>query len=90
MTKARGFGVQAFEEIQWELIHSATPQARGYSNGTLNPEYAYAIPAAGEALKQAEGNPTLTAFYQRIIEIEMADAERARRMADEDFGEDWT
>jgi hypothetical protein len=90
LTKARGFGVQAFEKIQWELIHSATPQARGYSNGTLDPEYAYAIPAAEEALKHAEGNPTLSAFYQRIIEIEKSDAERARRMTDEDLGDDWT
>lgn len=89
LTKARGMGVQAFEEVQWELIHSATPQARGYSNGTLDPEYAYAIPAAAEALKQSDGNPTLTAFYQRIIEIEKADVERARRMADADLGSDW-
>ncbi|MEO8614124.1 MAG: restriction endonuclease [Luteolibacter sp.] len=90
LTKARGFGVQAFEETQRELIHCATPQARGYSNGTLDPEYAYAIPAAGEALKHAEGHPILTGFYQKIIEIEKADAERARRMADEDLGDDWT
>jgi hypothetical protein len=90
LSKARGFGVQAFEETQWELIHCATPQTRGYSNGTLNPEYTYAIPAAEEAMKHAENNPILTDFYQRIIEIEKADAERARRRADEDLVDEWT
>ena len=90
LTKARRFGVKAFEEAQWELIRCATPQARGYSNGTLDPEYAYAIPAASEALKNAEGNPILSTFYQRIIEIEKSDAEQARRRADEDLVDDWT
>ncbi len=89
LTRAREFGIQAFEEIQWELIRIATPQSRGYTNGALDSEYAYAIPSAEEALKQVEGNFTLTSFYQRIIEIEKADAVRARRRADVDNMDDW-
>lgn len=89
LTRAQGFGHEAFEKIQWDLIHGARPQGRGYTNGTLDPEYAYALPAAEEAMKHVEGRPLLMRFYQRIIEIEKADAERARRRAADGLGDDW-
>lgn len=89
LSKAQSFGHKAFDEIQWELLYGGMPQGRGYTNGTLDPEYAYALPAAEEAMKRVEGRPLLMAFYQRIIEIEKSDIERARRMADADEGSDW-
>jgi hypothetical protein len=89
LDKASIFGPKAYDELHWDLIHASRPTSRGYTNGVLDAEYDYALPAAEEALKTHTNRPKLRAFYQKIIEIERADAERQQRIADSSFSDDW-
>lgn len=89
LDKASIFGPKAYDELHWDLIHASRPTMRGYTNGILDGEYDYALPAAEEALKAYANRPKLRAFYQQIIEIEKTDAERQRRIGDANFSDDW-
>ena len=87
---ARTFGPTKFDEIQWKLIHAAQPTMRGYTNGELDGEYRYALAEAEKAYAQHSEHPLLGPFYLKIIEIEKADAERQKRMAEASFADDWS
>lgn len=88
LSKARQFGPKSFDRILWELVHSATPTTRGYTNGLLNTEYAYARTAAEETLRKAKGRPLLESLYQKIIEVEIADIERAQKLYNQDIADE--
>ena len=89
LTKAKTFGRTASENVMWRLIHSSQPMMRGYTNGELNSEYRYALLEAEKAAAIYADHPTLGPFYRKIVEIEMADAERQKRIAEASFESDW-
>lgn len=89
LKKARRMGIEVFERARWELIHAATPQSRGYTGGVLDEKYRYALEEAEKSAQAFKDDPLLAPFYQKIIEIEKADADRQRRWAEEEMGDDW-
>ena len=89
LKKARSMGIEVFEKAKWELIHAARPQSRGYTGGVLDEEYRYAFEEAGKAAQICKDDLLLASFYQKIVEIEKADAERQRRWTEEEMGDDW-
>lgn len=84
LSKAKGFGDASFREISYELVESARPQARGYTNGELDGEYRYALVEAEKALAEHETDFALSAVYRRIMELELQDIEFHRRMGDQE------
>lgn len=89
LKKARDMGTETFEEARWKLIHAARPQVRGYTGGVLDEEYRYALDEAEKAAQTFKDDLLLAPFYQKIVEIEKADAERQRRWTEEEMGDDW-
>lgn len=89
LTKARTFGIDAFEEIKWALIHASRPTMRSYSNGKLDAAYLYAADEAGKAYEQYSDHPMLGPFYLNLVELEKADAEHHRRLAEASLDGDW-
>jgi hypothetical protein len=89
LKRARAFGPAAFDEIQWKLIHAAQPITRGYTNGELDGQYRYALVEAEKAYAMHSEHALLGPFYLKIVEIEKADVERQRRMAEASFADDW-
>ncbi len=89
LKKARGMGIEAFEKARWELIHGSTPQTRSYSGGVLDERYRYALEEAERAAQTFKDDLLLAPFYQKIVEIEKADADRQRRWVEEETGDDW-
>ncbi len=89
LIKARSFGPAALEELRWDLIHSSQPTIRSYKNGILDNQYSYALTEAERAYAEHTSNPILGPFYLKIIEIEKADAERQKRLAEASLQTDW-
>lgn len=89
LKKARVIGPAAFDEIQWKLIHAARPTTRGYTNGELDGQYRYALVEAENAYAMHSEHALLGPFYLKIVEIEKADVECQRRMAEASFADDW-
>ena len=89
LTKARTLGPSASENVMWCLIHASRLTMRGYTNGELNSEYRYALLEAEKAAAIYSDHATLGPFYRKIVEIEMADAERQKRIAEASFESDW-
>jgi hypothetical protein len=55
----------------------------------LDEKYRYALEEAEKSAQAFKDDPLLAPFYQKIIEIEKADADRQRRWAEEEMGDDW-
>lgn len=89
LKKARSFGPATLEEVTWDLIHSSRPSMRAYANGVLDDEYCYALIEAEKAYAQHADHPVLGPFYLKIVELEKADAEQHKRMAEASFESDW-
>ena len=90
LKKARSMGIEEFEKARWKLIHAARPQSRGYTGGVLNEEYRYALEEAEKAAQTFKDDLLLAPFYQKIVEIEKADADRERRWVEAEMGDEWT
>jgi len=89
LLRARGFGPDVFSEITWKLIGGAGPKNRSYSGGELEPEYCYLRKEAEKAVHLHKSNPVLAPFYQEIVNMEVADAERNRKMQEVLMADDW-
>lgn len=89
LEKATSFGTEAYEEAFWKLVHAAQPRMRGYTNGVIDEEHTYPLPAAEDALKRHLRRPRLRVFYQKIIEVEKATADRIRISADDNMSDEW-
>jgi hypothetical protein len=89
LKKARSMGIEVFEKAKWDLIHGSTPQTRSYSGGVLDECYRYALDEAERAAQTFKDDLLLAPFYQKIVEIEKADAKRQRRWTEEEMGDDW-
>lgn len=89
LTKARSFGPMALGEVTRRLIHASQPTMRNYTNGKLNSEFCYALLEAEKAAATYADHLTLGPFYRKIVEIEMEDAERQKRIAEASFESDW-
>ncbi len=55
----------------------------------LDERYRYALDEAERAAQTFKDDLLLAPFYQKIVEIEKADAERQRRWTEEEMGDDW-
>ena len=89
LRKARTLGADVQERITWKLIHGSGPTVRGYTNGELDPQYRYLRDEAEKAAKSHESNEILRSFYQKIVNMEIRDAERHRKEQDVDLADDW-
>jgi len=84
LERAMGFGPDALDLVNWDLIHGAGPQLRSYTDGALDVECRYLREEAEKAVRTHEPNSILGPFFQKILENELRDEEYHRRSAAED------
>ena len=89
LVRARAFGIQGCERVTCILISGTGPKFRSYSGGQLETGYRYLREEAEKAVRLHESNPILRPFYQKIVEMEVNDANRQRQLQDSLMSDDW-